>query len=552
MLNVSKISKSYGVETLLEGVSFVVNPGERVALIGPNGCGKSTLLDIIAGSVLPDRGSVSIESGAQLGFLHQDLDPKADETVGQVVRTGLGDWEELRAEVERLTERIAVAQGEELEEAMVAYDIALARFQVLGGYQVDYQVKSILAHLGLGEIDTGTPVEQLSGGEQTRVGLAAVLIAQPDLLLLDEPTNHLDIQALEWLEGWLEAFIGAVLLVSHDRTFLDRTVNRILELEGGQITEYKGNYAQYAQEKEAEHARQWAAWKDQEEEVQRLKGDIHKTKMHAKRVELTTTSRQPTIRRYAKKVARKALSREKKLERYLKSDDRVERPEGSWYLKLNFEEGLRSGKQVLQLKDVGHRFDDWLYRHVDLVLSHGERAALLGPNGSGKSTLLRTIAGEIKPEEGVVEIGANVRLGYIPQKQDTLDLDTTALALIRGVAPMTETEARNFLHYFLFDGDEVFRSVEKLSYGERSRLLLAKLVAEGANCLILDEPINHLDIPSRERFEQALNAFPGAILAAIHDRAFIDRFATAVWSMESGTIRHYLDRQEMLKGKGAM
>jgi ATP-binding cassette subfamily F protein 3 len=266
--------------------------------------------------------------------------------------------------------------------------------------------------------------------------------------------------------------------------------------------------------------------------------------MHAKSVELTTTSREPGVRRIAKKVAKKALSREKRLERYLKSGDRVERPESSWYLKLNFEEALRSGKQVIQLRDVGHRFDDWLYRNVSLVLSHGERVALLGPNGSGKSTLLRSIVGEIAPQEGTIDIGANVRLGYMPQMQDTLDADATPLKLIRSVAPMTETEARNFLHYFLFAGDEVFLTVEVLSYGERSRLLLAKLVAEGANCLILDEPINHLDIPSRERFEEALNAFPGAILAAIHDRAFIDRFATAIWALESGAIRRYQDRQQ--------
>lgn len=549
MLNVVNISKSYGFATLLEEISFVVNAGERVALIGPNGCGKSTLLRIIAGDEEPDRGSVSIATGVQLGWLRQDLDPQPEDTVGGVVLAGLGEWDELRAEVEDLTAVISKSQGEELEKAMQAYDKSLAKFQVFGGYEVEHRVKSILAHLGLGGIDLETPVAQLSGGEQTRVGLAAVLMAEPDLLLLDEPTNHLDIQALEWLEGWLRAFNGAALLVSHDRIFLDRTVSRTLELEDGQITKYKGNYRSYAEEKAAHRARQWATWKDQVEQVRRIRGDIHRTKMHAKSVELTTTSRQPGVRRYAKKVAKKALSREKKLERYLKSEERVEKPEGSWYLNLNFEDVLRSGKRVLEIKDLGHRFDDWLYRYVDLVLSHGENVVLLGQNGSGKSTLLRSIVGEIDPGEGVVEIGANVRLGYMPQKQDTLEADTTPLALIRSVAPMTETEARNFLHYFLFVGDDVFLTVEKLSYGERSRLLLAKLVAEGANCLILDEPINHLDIPSRERFEEALNAFPGAILVAIHDRAFIDRFATAVWSIEDATIRHYQDRQQMLRGK---
>jgi len=546
MLNVIKISKAYGVETLLDEVSFVVNAGERVALIGPNGCGKSTLLRIITGDERAERGSVSITTGARLSWLRQDLDPGPDETVGEVVRAGLGDWDALREEVEKLAESISKTQGEEQQKAMKAYDATLARFQVLGGYEVEHRVRSMLAHLGLGDIDPKTLVAQLSGGEQTRVGLASVLMARPDLLLLDEPTNHLDIEALEWLESWLGVFSGAALLVSHDRTFLDKTVSRVLELEDGQIMEYKGDYSYYVGEKAAERARQWAAWKDQEQEIRRQRGDIHRTKMHAKSVELTTTSREPNVRRYAKKVAKKALSREKKLERYLKSEHRVERPEGSWYLKLEFEDVLRSGKQVLQLKGLAHRFDDWLYRDVNLVLSHGERVALLGPNGSGKSTLLRSIVGEIDPGEGVVELGANVRLGYMPQKQDTLEADTTPLALIRSVAQMSETEARNFLHYFLFAGDDVFLTVEKLSYGERSRLLLAQLVAGGANCLILDEPVNHLDIHSRERFEEALNAFPGAILAAIHDRAFIDRFAPAVWSIESGTIRHYQDRGQQL------
>lgn len=544
MLNVGKISKFYGAETLLDEVSFVLNHGDRAALVGQNGCGKSTLMDIIAGEDTPDHGSVSIKTGKRLGYLRQDLDPQPGDTVASTVRAGLGEWDELRERVELLSTKMSQAQGEELEQVVAAYDEMLARFQLLGGYQVEYQVKSTLAHLGMEGVDLETLVINLSGGEQTRVALAAVLMAQPDLLLLDEPTNHLDIGALEWLESWLTEFNGAVLLVSHDRTFLDRTVTRILELEDGVITEYRGDYSQYAQEKGAERARQWAAWKDQEEEIRRIRGDIHRTKMHAKSVELTTTSREPGVRRYAKKVAKKALSREKKLERFLKSEDRVEKPEGSWYLKLDFDQDLRSGKQVLQLKEVGHRFDRLLYQDVNLTLSHGERIVLLGPNGSGKSTLLRSIVGEVEPQDGSIEIGANVRMGYMPQKQDTLDPSTSPLELIRSVAPMTETEARNFLHYFLFAGDEVFLKVEVLSYGERSRLLLAKLVAEGANCLILDEPINHLDIPSRERFEEALSAFPGAILAAIHDRAFIDRFATAIWSIDSGAIRRYEDRRQ--------
>jgi ATP-binding cassette subfamily F protein 3 len=546
MLNVLKISKSYGVDTLLDEVSFVVNPSERVALIGANGSGKTTLLRIIAGDLNADHGTVALPPNARLGWLRQDLEPAPGETVGQAVRAGLGEWQALRVKVEQLADRMASVQGEALAAVMAAYDRALAEFQSLGGYEVDHRVKSTLASLGLVGIDLEIEVTQLSGGEQTRVGLAAVLIAQPEMLLLDEPTNHLDIKALEWLEGWLNGFRGAVLLVSHDRTFLDRTVSRVLELENGVLTEYAGNYSAYLSEKATARERQWAAWKDQEDEIRRIRGDIHRTKMHAKSVELTTTSRDPGVRRYAKKVAKKAISREKKLDRFLNSDERVEKPQGSWGMRLEFDEELRSGKRVLELRDIGHKYDHWLYRHVDLTLSYGERVALLGPNGSGKSTLLRSIVGENEPIEGAIEIGANVRLGYMPQKQEILDGRSTPFSVVRAAAEMTETETRSFLHYFLFAGDEVFRKVGALSYGERARLLLAKLVAEGANCLLLDEPVNHLDIPSRERFEGALAAFPGAILAAIHDRAFIDRFATAVWALEGGTVRRYLDREEMI------
>lgn len=532
---------------MLEDVSFVIHAGERAALIGPNGCGKSTLIRIIAGAEQPDRGSVVLAPGSRLGWLPQDMRLAPGIGVGDAVRAGLGEWDELREELDRLSAQMATARGSELDRAMVAYDSALARFQALGGYEVDHQVQSMLARLDLGDLDPQVPMDRLSGGEATRVGLAAVLISGPNIVLLDEPTNHLDIDALLWLEEWLTGFQGAVLFVSHDRAFLEKTASKVLELEDGRVTEYRGAYDDYAEEKAAESARQWSVWKDQQAEIRRITQDIQHTKMQAKRVEITTTSRQPGVRRYAKKVAKKALSREKKLERYLKSDALVEKPEQRWYLKLNLADMPRSGTDVIRLSGLGHRFDRWLYRDVSLILRHGDRAALLGSNGSGKSTLLRSIVGEIQPMEGTARIGSNVRLGYMPQMQEALDPHDSPLALIRRLAPLSETEARNFLHYFLFAGDEVFLPMEKLSLGERSLLLLAKLVAEGANCLVLDEPVNHLDIPSRERFEAALDAFPGAILAAVHDRAFIDRFATAIWSLEHGTVRRYQDRQEMLR-----
>ncbi len=554
MFTIQHISKSYGVQTVLDDVSFVLNARERAGLVGPNGCGKSTLLRIIAGQEPPDAGHVALDTSARLGYLRQGMDGLADLPVAEAVAAGIPGWQAARGEVERLAAAMSGASGEALDRALSAYDRALARFDAVGGYGVEHRVEEMLAHLGLGDIAPDTPVGQLSGGEQTRAGLASLLIAAPDVLLLDEPTNHLDIEALEWLEGFLTAFDGAALIVSHDRTFLDRTVTRVLELDARthHLTAYSGGYSEYAAQKAAETERQWSAYRDQQAEIRRMEQDIHRTKMHAMSVELTTTPREPGVRRYAKKVARKAKSREKKLDRYVASDERVERPQSDYRLKLDFGEMPRGGQEVIALSGLGHSFDGrtWLFRDADAVLRHGERVALLGPNGSGKTTLLRAIGGQLAPTEGAVRIGANVRLGYMPQQQESLDADSTPLALILAARAMSETDARSFLHYFLFGGDDVFVKIGSLSYGERARLLLARLVVRGANCLVLDEPVNHLDIASRERFEQALEAFPGAVLAAVHDRAFIDRFATAIWSLEEGSLRRYIDRAERARLRG--
>src|SRR5574341_552094 len=549
MLQVHQVSKAYGIETVLEEVSFVVNPGERVGLVGPNGSGKSTLLNVIAGVEPADRGSVTLAPGATPGYLRQGVIADAGRTLRDEVESGLGESRALRARLDDLAGEMAGEDNGSLTALMAAYGEAEARFAALGGYDLDHRIAEVLAHLGLDGIDPLTPIGQLSGGQQTRAGLAGVLIANPSLLLLDEPTNHLDIAALEWLEGFLRGHQGAALIVSHDRAFLDATVTRILELDDQthRLTAYTGNYSDYEAAKAHALDRQWQAYSDQQAEIQRIEGDIHRTKMHAMSVELTTTPGQPGVRRYAKKVAKKAKSREKKLERFLESEERVEKPEQRWGMKLDFGEMTRGGQDVIRLEGIGHRYDGaaWLFREVTLTLRHGERLFLPGPNGTGKSTLAQIIMGQLAPAEGTVRIGANVRIGYMPQKQEALDPALTPLDAIRTVAPLSETEARRFLHQFLFAGDDVFVPVGELSYGERARLLLAKLIGGGANALLLDEPVNHLDIPARQRFEAALDAFPGAILIIAHDRAFIDRFATGIWALEGGTVRRYVDREEM-------
>ncbi len=542
MFGISHIHKSYGSETVLQDITFAVNRGERWGLVGPNGCGKSTLLRIIAGEEQADRGEITTTPGTRIGFLHQGLPLEDNLSVKDTLRRAMPDWETARLEINKYSALVADdAWLDHREQHLAAYGRALNRFEALGGFAIESRFESVLAGLGFPPERANAPIAKLSGGEQTRVGLASVLVLEPDLLLLDEPTNHLDIEALEWLESFLVAYTGAVLLVSHDRVFLDNTVSRIAAIDGEtrQAGLYPGGYSDYAQLAAQELARDWEAWNLQEQEIQRMRQDIHQTKMQARSVELTTTSRQPNVRRYAKKVARKAKSREKKLDRFLQSDERVKKPKKGWQLDVNLDPATRSGDLVLALNTIGHGYagGPQLFGDLSLEIQYADRIALLGPNGSGKSTLIKIITGDLPPAAGSVRRGAGVRLGYMPQEQETLEPDATPVSIIQRAAGINETEARNFLHHFLFSGDGALLQVEKLSYGERARLIMARLVVSGANFLVLDEPLNHLDIQSRQRFESALDAFSGTVLAVSHDRAFINNFARKVWRLNAGRLQ---------------
>ncbi|MDX1664404.1 MAG: ABC-F family ATP-binding cassette domain-containing protein [Candidatus Promineifilaceae bacterium] len=539
MLTAHALSLSFNIHPILNNVSFSVNAGERVGLIGPNGSGKTTLMRILAGELVPDRGHVAAPHALRIGYLPQGFELDPARTVVEAMGHAAGDPDVLDDELQALA--LALGEQPDAKHLQTAYDDLLARMRRFDAARVG----AIVAALGLDEVPTGLPVARLSGGQKTRLALALVLLGEPDLLLLDEPTNHLDIPMLEWLEEWLGSFAGGALLISHDRVFLNRTVTSILALDPltHSVRQYAGTYDDYVEQVVAEREKQATAYREQQAEIRRMRQDIARTKEKARRKEAATKDDQQ--RRYAKKVARKAAAREKKLERYLESDERVEKPARSWQMKLDFVEPAHVGQDVLALEDlaVGYPEQPPLLARLHLTVQGGQRVALLGPNGSGKTTLLRTIAGKLLPRAGRVRLGASTRLGYMGQEQQMLDPALSALEMVRRAAaaggePLTETEARSFLHFFLFADDEPLRPSGELSYGERARLSLALLVAQGCNFLLLDEPLNHLDIPSRSRFEEALAQFDGTVLAVAHDRAFIGRFATDVWQVTGGGIRH--------------
>ncbi len=541
MLTAHHLTKSYGIQPILQDISFTINPGDRVGLIGPNGCGKSTLLRILIGQEKPDSGTVahtrpgpSTRSGQRLriGYLSQGF--SLDPALAIAEACTVGPRRNLEADLAQVA--MTLAENPSDASLQAEYDELLGQLSV-----VHSPPEAILGPFGLADLPPEHRVGQLSGGQKTRLMLARLLLSEPNLLLLDEPTNHLDIAMLEWLEDWLETFPGAALIVSHDRAFLDNTIERILDLDAEMHTlkEYTGNYSDYLEQFLSARQKQWDEYRDQVAEIRRMKQDIARTKQQSLQVELSTTPRQPGVRRIAKKVAKKAISREKKLDRYLDSEERVERPKPSWQIKLEFNAPEHQSRDMLVTENlsIGYPGAAPLLTGLSLHIRAGERIALTGPNGCGKTTLLRTVAGKLEPVAGSVRLGSSASLGYMTQEQEHLDLSRSPLEIIQSAGTFTQTEARNFLHFFLFAGDDPLRPCGEMSYGERTRLELALLVARGCTFLLLDEPINHLDIPSRARFEQALAKYTGTVLAVIHDRYFIDQFATEMWLVEDGRVR---------------
>ncbi len=508
ILTASNLSKSFGPQDIFDGVSFEIPHGAKIALVGPNGSGKTTLLHLIIGLEPPTAGALHRAKGLHVAYLPQQADFSADGTLWEAMERIFADLREQAAKLRRLEE--AMADPTTREGALQRYSSALEAFELAGGYTYEQRIKYVLSGLGFDEVDFQRPVAQLSGGQKTRALLARLLLEEPDLLLLDEPTNHLDLAGIEWLENYLNAWKGAVVVVAHDRAFLDAVVDRVWEMTWGRLEHYRGNYSAYVVQKAEYKVRQRAEYERQQQFIKQTEDFIR--------------------RNISGQLTRQAQGRRTRLERV----ERIERPRDYRPMSLSLGKVARSGDLVVGLYDltVGYVPAVPLFSAKEFELRRGQRVALLGPNGSGKTTLVRTILGRISPLAGQLRIGANVHLGYFVQGHADLDLEKTALETILDEGELKISQARDWLGRYRFSGDDVFKRVGDLSGGEQARIALAVLALQGANVLILDEPTNHLDIPSQEVLQEVLTSFEGTLLIVSHDRYLIRELATHVWAIE--------------------
>lgn len=522
ILSCQNIEKSFAAQPVLRGVSMHIEKGEKAALTGVNGCGKSTLMKIIAGRESPDNGLVTISKDTSVGYLAQVQELTGDETIYGTLMEAKKDLFHAEEELRGLELSMKGSSGEELNRLMETYTDRMHEFELQNGYAARSEIEGVFRGLGFGDADRDRALSTLSGGQKTRVALGRILLENPDLLLLDEPTNHLDMDSIAWLETYLSNFRGSVLVVSHDRYFLDRVVTKVIEIENGRAVSFDGNYTVFSQKKEQQRHAELLAYQKQQDEIRHQEDVIQKLKQF---------NREKSIRR--------AESREKALEKI----DRIEKPaEMNTEMRLELHPRIESGKDVLEAKHISKSFDELtLFTDQSFLIRRGERVAVIGKNGTGKTTLLKMINRQELCDEGSFSYGAKVQIGYFDQEHQQLNMDNTIFEEISDAYPsLSNTEIRNVLAAFLFTGDDVFQPIRTLSGGEQGRVSLAKLMLSEANFLLLDEPTNHLDAQSREILEDALRSYTGTILYVSHDRYFINRTATRILELTDGRFVNYI------------
>ena len=523
ILSAQHIAKSFGVNAVLRDVSLTVQQGDRIGLVGVNGCGKSTLMRILAGLDAQDGGEISLVRGLRVGYLAQQNMGTSGETVWNELQKVYEQVFAMEKKLRELEDEMAHAHTDAQRFAQLSadYDRLTQRFEEADGYSWKSMVSGVLNGLGFKPAQYDQCVDSLSGGEQTRLCLARLLLQKPDLLLLDEPTNHLDMETLQWLENYLAAYKGSVLVISHDRYFLDHVCTGIVEILMGASEQYNGNYTRYIAQRQERFESRMRAYEIQQKEIERQQAIIARYRMFNR-----------------EKSIRAAESREKALDRM----EKLEKPVDERAIRFSFEARRRTGEDVLQLTEISKSFGEkHLFHDLTLRVRAGDRVALIGPNGVGKSTLIKIIVGEEQPDTGFIRYGSNVDIGYYDQHQSTLHADKTALDEIWDRFPqMEQSNVRGALGMFLFTGDDVFKPIHTLSGGEKGRVALTALMLRKDNLLLLDEPTNHLDMDSREVLEDALTDFGGTIITVSHDRYFINRIANRIIEMQPDGVTEYI------------
>ena len=516
MIKITGLKKSYGSLEVLKGIDLTIAEKEVVVIIGPSGSGKTTLLRCLMDPSFADKGTVQYAGEIRVGYVEQGFDNIEDETIWEFMLRSCPDILSLRETMKELERESGEKTGDALKDVLDRYGRVETRYAHLDGYHYENNIKRVLMGLGYPESTWEHNALALSGGQKTRLQLAAALVNSPDLLILDEPTNHLDIVMSEWLEKYLREFRGGVLIISHDRAFLDAVVEGILEMEGGTLHRYKGNYSRYVEQKELQVLSQTRAYEAQQETIRRT---------------------EEYIRRYKAGIKSKmARGRQSQLDRM----ERIDAPVKEESFTLRLPHAAESAEKVIMLEHLSVGYEgNALLSDIDLVLRRGEKVAIIGPNGSGKSTLLKTILQEIPPLHGEAKIGNRVKIGYFSQSYERLDSQQTILDNFLTEYGMTDEQTRRLLGSMLFRGEDVYKTIGSLSGGQKARLVLLKLVLDGANCLVLDEPTNHLDIMAKEAVEAALETFDGTVLLVTHDRYLVNEVAGRIWAVEKGHLTNY-------------